>query len=104
MLAKTLLSLAALLLLSAHVSASSCVATWGQCGGKNHHGPTCCQNAPAAYCKSYGAFYSQCTPFCDGGKPCYRGGHCINNHNKKDSVGRIICPAGYTCSTPQWCV
>jgi aryl-phospho-beta-D-glucosidase BglC (GH1 family) len=37
---------------------SSCSAAWGQCGGKNWNGPTCCTTG--YYCNSQNQWYSQC--------------------------------------------
>jgi len=39
---------------------STCSAAFGQCGGKNWNGPTCCQSG--CRCRHEGDWYSQCEP------------------------------------------
>merc|ERR1712165_287484 len=38
----------------------TCSAAFGQCGGKNWNGPTCCQSG--CRCRHEGEWYSQCEP------------------------------------------
>merc|ERR1719221_1769048 len=38
----------------------TCSAAFGQCGGKNWNGPTCCQSG--CQCRHEGEWYSQCDP------------------------------------------
>jgi len=38
----------------------TCSAAFGQCGGKNWNGPTCCESG--CECRSEGEWYSQCAP------------------------------------------
>merc|ERR1712147_264703 len=38
----------------------TCSAAFGQCGGKNWNGPTCCQSG--CQCRHEGEWYSQCEP------------------------------------------
>merc|ERR550539_1156714 len=38
----------------------TCSAAFGQCGGKNWNGPTCCESG--CHCRSEGEWYSQCAP------------------------------------------
>jgi len=38
----------------------TCSAAFGQCGGKNWNGPTCCETG--CHCRSEGEWYSQCAP------------------------------------------
>jgi len=38
----------------------TCSAAYGQCGGKNWNGPTCCESG--CHCRSEGEWYSQCAP------------------------------------------
>ncbi|KAF4977886.1 hypothetical protein FZEAL_5660 [Fusarium zealandicum] len=41
----------------------SCSSQWGQCGGTNWSGTTCCQ--PGSHCSKINDFYSQCVPGAD---------------------------------------
>ncbi|KAJ1569047.1 hypothetical protein HK096_004401, partial [Nowakowskiella sp. JEL0078] len=47
--------------LSFSVEAQTCSSVWGQCGGIQYSGPTCCESG--SVCTNYGnIYYSQCVP------------------------------------------
>jgi len=46
---------------SSNPKPTNCVENYGQCGGSNYNGPTCCKD-PSYICQSYGEYYSQCIP------------------------------------------
>lgn len=93
-----------------------CAKLYGQCGGRNFNGPSCCiQPTPvpgivnhvaddANTCFKDNAFYSQCRPRCPRDKPCFhQNSICVASIGGTDGFGRQYCGMGQACVNPDWC-
>lgn len=104
-------------------SASACVELYGQCGGVNYSGPTCCvQPTPipgvvnfiprdSNVCSKVNEYYSQCIPRCPSEMPCLflPTGECISSSDflgelSTDGRGREYCGGPFVaCPNPSIC-
>ncbi|KAG1040888.1 hypothetical protein G6F43_012204 [Rhizopus delemar] len=66
-------ALLALALGTEMASAAECSKLYGQCGGKNWNGPTCCESGST--CKVSNDYYSQCLPSGSSGNKSSESAH-----------------------------
>lgn len=105
-----------LLLTYQAASAQECSPLYGQCGGTNFAGPSCCeQPQPDRYVSSYpqdavicnklSEAYSQCQPRCPPNEPCLvQNSRCSASiEGASDGRGRQYCGVMTACTNSAFC-